>query len=105
MTATNSPSNYPDQSARTAALKERVINGNQALWTAAQKERFMGKEQGEKTALLIFERSKALNQLCRELYYLDYRQCLYTDGRQCVSESWMCFSCPKAMNPEYIDAK
>ena len=105
MTATNSPSNYPDQSARIAALKERVIKGNQALWDAALKERALPDELGKKLALQIFDRSRALNQLCRELYYLDYRQCLYTDGRQCVSESWMCFSCPKAMNPEYIDAK
>ena len=98
-------SNYPDQSARTAALKERVIKGNQALWDAALKERTLPDEPGKKLALQIFERSKALNQLCRELHYLDYRQCLYTDGRQCASENWMCFSCPARMNPEYIDAK
>lgn len=83
---------------RKDVLLSRVRNGNDYLYQLWQKAKAAAENQDEYSKIVaeIDKRLVLLNSLCQELISLGYRECLYTDKRECFSvDGWFCFVCTR----------
>lgn len=95
------PQPAPENVPELAALIDRVRKGNDKLWEAWKVIRDVENPEEKDALFRKWDAKKEfLNDLCKELVFKGYRDCLYIENgkktKRCLDEpgEWFCNTCP-----------